>query len=179
MEYNDLNSLLGSLELQREQSIATNKFVNKDFQNSNKFTDISVDNKPNSRKQIENLTIKRNMDLSLLNREFNFESLNSQRIDALNTRDSSRDDLYNKFNDNAQKQNTHVNFELNRNLQIHNSNTNNNIMLMDYSQFSENYKSYKNSNLSKDIDRDSVNQKLSSRDNIPNISSVPSNLWEN
>ena len=119
------------------------------------------------------------MDLSLLNREFNFESLNSQRIDALNTRDSSRDDLYNKFNDNAQKQNTHVNFELNRNLQIHNSNTNNNIMLMDYSQFSENYKSYKNSNLSKDIDRDSVNQKLSSRDNIPNISSVPSNLWEN
>ena len=46
---------------------------------------------------------------------------------------------------------------------------------MDYSQFSENYKTYKNNSYE---DENNINKKLSQRDNIPNISSVPSNIWD-
>ena len=193
MEYNDLNSYLGNLELSKtiqrnpnldfEENKNTNSFVNTEFLDSNKFNDTSIKNKPKSKTQIENLSINRNMDLSSLNREFNFESVNPQRIQAINTRNISRDDIRNNSNSNSNlsndmshSQNTNVNFELNRNLQVH---RNINTMVMDYSQFSENYKSYKNNDFSKDFDRDNLNEKISSRDNIPNISSVPSSLWEN
>ena len=127
------------------------------------------------------------MDLSSLNREFNFESVNPQRIHSINTRNISRDDIRTNSNSNSnsdlsndishsQNTNTNENFGLNRNLQVH---RNINTTVMDYSQFSENFKSYKNNDFSKDFDRDNLNEKISSRDNIPNISSVPSSLWEN
>ena len=182
MEYNDLNSYLGNLELQREETRTNRNLDNSEFSNYNQFSDLTINNKPKSRKQIENLSINRNMEISQLTREFNFESVNPQRIESLHTRNSSRDDLRNNFstsNNDSKKQNTNNSFELDRNLQIHNSNRNNNIMLMDYSQFSENYKSYKNNDLTKDLDNRSLNEKLSSRENIPNISSVPSSLWKN
>lgn len=181
MEYNDLNSYLGNLELQKEDIRTTSNIDKLEFLNYNKFSDLTINNKPKSRKQVENLSINRNMQLSQLTREFNYETANPQRIESLNTRNSSRDYLrgnFSKSNNDLQKQNINNSFELDRNLQIHNSNRNNNIMLMDYSQFSENYKSYKNNDFTKDLDSDSLNEKLSSRENIPNISSVPSNLWE-
>ena len=121
------------------------------------------------------------MDLSNLNRQFNFESVNPQRIQSINTRNSSRDDIRSNAGElnSLSNQTSNEDFGLNRNLQIYNSQRQLNNIVMDYSQFSENYKSYKNNNFSNDSDRDNLNNKLSSRDNIPNISSVPSSLWEN
>ena len=183
MEYNDLNNYLGNLELtnnNRDFEHRENRFLNRDYLESNKFNDVSIDNKPKSKTQIENLSINRHMDLSNLNRQFNFESVNPQRIQSINTRNSSRGDIRSNAGElnSLSNQNSNEDFGLNRNLQIHNSQRQLNNIVMDYSQFSENYKSYKNNDFSNDSDRDNLNNKLSSRDNIPNISSVPSSLWE-
>ena len=190
MEYNDLNSYLGNLELTNTTSESNNissqrqntntNYVNNEFSNLNKFTDSSIENKPKSRKQIENLSINRNMVLSSLNKDFNFESVNPQRIQSIDTRNNYRDDVRNtssEFN-NSVRQNSNVDYELNRNLQVHTSQRNL-TNIMDYSQFSEDYKSYKNNDYKDSFDKDSLNDKISSRDNIPNISSVPSSLWDN
>ena len=193
MEYNELNSYLGNLELTSTTSERNNislqqpntNYVNTEFVDSSKFNDISLKPKPKSKKQIENLLINRNMDLSHLNNGYNYEYANPQRLQSVNTRNSGSNynleigNDFNKLNNNLPRQTNEVDYELNRNLQVHNSHRNIDNMFMDYSQFSENYKSYKDNEFSNDLDRDSLNEKISSRDNIPNISSVPSNLWEN
>tara|TARA_S200000501_G_C20772982_1_gene721407 strand:- start:389 stop:868 length:480 start_codon:yes stop_codon:yes gene_type:complete len=158
MDYSNLNSFLGNLEIKTE---------NKEFLAKNSFNDSSIDNKPRTRKQIENLLVNRNNELTQFqNGNFNFESMNPQRLDTENTRFSDKPVINssNKYNED---------YELNRNLQVNNI-VPRHINLMDYSQFSENYKSSKNSLK----EEDNLNKKLSSRDNIPNISSVPSNLWD-
>jgi hypothetical protein len=158
MDYSNLNSFLGNLEIKTE---------NKEFLAKNSFNDSSIDNKPRTRKQIENLLVNRNNELTQFqNGNFNFESINPQRLDTENTRfsDKQKINTSNKYNED---------YELNRNLQVNNI-VPRHINLMDYSEFSENYKSSKNSLK----EEDNLNKKLSSRDNIPNIASVPSNLWD-
>ena len=194
MEYNDLNSYLGNLELTNttlernstgtKQQNTNSNYVNTEFLDSNKFNDMSLKPKAKSKTQIENLLINRNMDLSHLNNGYNYEFANPQRLQSVNTRNNNSNYYLgigndsNNLNNNLSRQTNEIDYELNRNLQVHNSHRSIDNMVMDYSQFSENYKSYKNNEFSKDLDRDSLNEKISSRDNIPNISSVPSNLWE-
>ena len=163
MDYNDLNSFLCNLEIKSKKNQSTNE----DFLAKKQFSDSSIENKPKSRKQIENLAVNRNNDLTQFqNGNFNFESINPQRLDIQNTRMTENNDS--KFN--------HIDedYQLNRNLQV-NSIAPRHVNLMDYSQFSENYKTYKNNSYE---DENNINKKLSQRDNIPNISSVPSNIWD-
>jgi hypothetical protein len=180
MDYNDLNSFLGNLEIGKNsnKNNSEDTFVRNEFNAINQFSDSTVSKKPSSKKQIENVLLNRNQDLSNFQTgSFNFETINPQRIKQVSGREISNDNMLEKLDSkNKQKQDQNVDFELNRNLQVNNL-IPTHVNVMDYTQFSENYKSYKN-NSKIDYDKDKLNEKLSSRDSIPNITSVPSNLWK-
>ena len=188
MDYGNLNSLLGNLEINNDRTQLnnsntnsnTNNFVYMEHQAKNQFTDSSINNKPKSRKQVENLSLNRNMEMSQFqNGSFNFESVNPQRLSSINTRNIKSENTNNIYNQNQNYDNSNnEDYQLNRNLQVNNI-VPRHINVMDYSQFSENYKSYSNNYFENDNDKDDLNHKLSSRENIPTISSTPSGFSEN
>ena len=177
MDYNDLNSLLGDLEVVQKNNTAGKppNFVENEYMISEQFTDKSVSPKIKSRTQIQNLTLNRNEELNTFsNGNFNFEYENPQRSRNIN--------VYNKEQNYSKKKSEHsvdtTNFHLNRNLMVNDIKPRH-VNVMDYSQFSENYKLYKN-NIGKDTDndKDNMNSKLSSRESVPNLSSVLGSFWE-
>ena len=157
MNYNQLNNLLGDLKINETKNIDAS------FKFSNTKSELNL-NKP--KKTYENITLNRNMQLNYFN-NYNFEKNNPQR-----------ESLTNKTNEITNDINT--NSALSRNTDLI---TNNfvNVNAIDYSDFSENYKDYKEKLNSKQPDfssnGDTLNQKLSARDYIPSNTHIPHNIW--
>ena len=176
MDYTDLNNFLGNLEVDNTKS---EPYINQEFLAKEQFLDNSIKQAPKSRSQIENLQTNRNSDIHKYQNgfnNFNFESYNPQRNQQVNNYEFTSD-FYSKNGEHSRKNKKILkeDYELSRNLQINNF-APKHISIMNYSDFSENYKDYTNSSLIED--KDSLNMKLSSRENIPTIPSMPESIWK-
>ena len=190
MDYSDLNNFLGNLEVNNGKNTninahknldANNSYINKDFLAKEQFLDNSIKQPPKSRSQIENLQINRNSEIHKYQsgfNNFNFESYNPQRQQIVNSHEFTiNGDSYSENGSDSRKNKKILkeDLQLSRNLQINNF-APKHISIMNYSDFSENYKDYSNNSVNEDVD--SLNTKLASRENIPNISSMPESLWK-
>jgi hypothetical protein len=182
MDYSGLNNLLNNLEVDTttpnndfnyQLYSDTQRFANPETsQNNLEFNNTGLNtntntglNKRKQKKTIENLSVNRNnemLEINGMNRHFNFERINPQRDINPSNQDSQ---------DNSS-------FTLNRNLQINNLTNKRNINIFDNSKFSEDFKNYKDIQQSGNYDNNSINLKLSNRDNIPNLSTVPNEMWK-
>ena len=181
MDYSSLNNILNGLEISQNSQNNTQQptqpqqqqqsYINQEYRSGEMFRDINNHNSnknPKSKKSNDNtgFLFARNRELQQM--PFNFEAINPQRMNT----------YVQEPRQNLKESNTSIsNYELNRGIQVNNL-IPKHINVMDYSAFSENYKSYKNTQTDESNFKDEMNNKLLSRDNIPNISSVPSNLWE-
>ena len=159
MDYSDINNLLGNLELDNQghnHMIQNNQVHNQTLQgNRGMGNNIYESNQTLFKKKTKsdnanmNMSLNRNiqlMDDMGINR-MNLETINPQRNLVFNSK------------------NSHTNFsklEQERNQQMYNHN-NNNLHIIDYNLFSDNYK-----NRDK-IEQDDINNKLGNRENTPNI----------
>ena len=169
MDYPKLNNFLNDLELDSKN----NNFNYDLYQETQRF-DIQADksklNKKKESKSFENISINRNneiLDINGMNRNFNFERINPQRQSRYNTEPDST------YKSSAL-------FDLERQVQNSTLSNNRQINIFDNTQFSENFKTYRDIKNNGLMDNnDSINNKLSSREMAPNILSVPNNSWKN
>lgn len=170
--------------------------IKNDFNSSfNQNTDSSSD-KLKNKSVNENLFINRNnetINFSNMNIDFNYESFNPQRQSILNQPINIESD--NKQNSNFKQPIDPIQRNLESrsigrvNDEQHPSRFLGNdfgVKSIDYSQFSENFRDYKKNveesvqiKNGSEFDSESINNKLNSREQIPNILSVPKNLWDN
>ena len=182
MDYSGLNSLLSNLEVDtttpnndfnyqiyNETQRFANPVSSQNILESNtNFNSNTGLNKLKQKTSIENLAVNRNnemLEINGMNRHFNFERINPQR------------DI-NSSNQNIQKSQDSSLFSLNRNLQVNNLTNQRNINIFDNSKFSEDFKNYKDVQQNGNYDNNSINLKLSNRDNIPNLSTIPNQAWK-
>lgn len=160
MNYNQLNNLLGNLEINTKN----NYELNKQFKYDNKKLNL---NKP--KKTYENVSINRNMDINQYNMNMNnYEHINPQRNNFENQETKKKSTDQNQMS------------ILSRNMKLPDrADLVNNVI--DYSQFSENYKDYKSklSDKSNKSNTDSLNDKLSAREYVPSNQNIPGvGLWK-
>ena len=182
MDYSSLNNILNGLEISQnsqnnnlnttqQPTQTTQQYINQEYRSGEMFRDINNHNSnknPKSKKSNDNTGFLSDRNRELQQMPFNFEAINPQRMNTF-VQDPRQ---------NLKESDTKIsNYELNRGIQVNNL-IPKHINVMDYSAFSEDYKSYKNTQTDESNFKDEMNNKLLSRDNIPNISSVPSNLWE-
>lgn len=199
------NKINNSNSLNKE-SVNTNQWENNrifgeqfviknDFNPSFNQNTSSSSNKLKNKSINENLFVNRNnetINFSNMNIDFNYESFNPQR-QSIPTQQNNIES-YNEQNTKFQQPIDSIQ----RNLDYRSMSRPNEgqpktrflgddfgVKSIDYSQFSENFRDYKK-NVEESVqlknggefDPESINNKLNSREQIPNILTVPKNMWE-
>jgi hypothetical protein len=176
MDYSKLNSFLNDLEVDNIKPNndfnyqiynETQRFANKDSTESN--TNL---NKQKTKHTYENLSINRNneiVELNGMNRHFNFERINPQRDTKTNEK---------LLSNNSSNNSNNTSFSLNRQLQTKDLTNQRVVNIFDNTQFSEDYKSYRDFKQHGLDDNNTINDKLSNRDMIPSLSTAPKKMWD-
>jgi hypothetical protein len=171
MDYSKLNNLLNDLEVKTKTQAQSNTDFNYQMYSETQKFGVKDETKEKKQKHTyENIAMNRNneiLELNGMNSRFNFERINPQR-----------NQIQKPFN---QTDNTSV--ELSRNLQttnIHNLTDQRVVNVFDNTQFSENYKQYNDFKSNGGDDKsNSINIKLSAREQAPNLATVPKKMWDN
>ena len=164
MDYSDINNLLGNLELKnqvhkiqnnQDHTIINNQILlgEKGMENNMYESNQSLFKKKTKSDNV-NMNMSLNRNIQLMNdmgiNRMNLETINPQRNLVFNSKNSNTN---------------FSNLEKERNQQMYNHN--NNLHIIDYNLFSDNYK-----NRDK-IEQDDINNKLGNRENTPNIAITP------